>query len=291
MKVLVIGRHGQVAESLASIVQEMGDVDLVRVGRPDVDLEVEDALARAIAEARPNVVINAAAYTAVDRAESEESTAHRINADAPGEGAIAAAELGIPFIQLSTDYVFDGSGERAWREADPVEPINAYGRTKADGEAQVLAADPRHIVVRTSWVVSPFGHNFVKSMLRLAAERDEIAVVDDQRGCPTSALDLAKALLQLARRAVESEAAGIFHLAAAETASWADLAEHVMACSAEVGGPVARIRRVTSREFPTDAIRPSNSVLDCSKARDELGIWLPRWRDSTAAIVAAVVRK
>lgn len=288
MKVLAIGRHGQVAESLALVARDWPDVDLVRVGRPVVDLEVEGSLARAIANVTPEVVINAAAFTAVDRAESEESIAQRINADAAGEGAAAAARLGIPFIQLSTDYVFDGSGERAWREDDPVVPINAYGRTKADGESQVLSAAPRHIVVRTSWVVSPFSHNFVKTMLRLAGERDEIAVVNDQRGCPTSALDLAEALLQLASRAVAGGASGIYHIAASGDASWAELAEHVMHLSVKGGGPSATIRRIASSDFPTAARRPANSVLDCTKARAELGVALPHWKEAVEAIVGRV---
>lgn len=291
MRILVIGRQGQVAESLALAVRNRSGVELVTASRPDVDLEIEGSLGRAIEAAEPEIVINAAAFTAVDRAETEEAVARRINAYAAGEGAAAAAEIGVPFIQLSTDYVFHGSGKSAWRETDAVRPINAYGRTKAEGEAQVLVADARHAVVRTSWVVSPFGHNFVKTMLRLASERDEIAVVDDQRGCPTSALDLADGLLQLAPLAVTGKASGIFHLAARGTASWAELAEHVMQCSAAAGGPSASIRPIETADFPTPAVRPAHSVLDCGKAEKELGIVLPHWRDSVSNIVQILVSK
>jgi dTDP-4-dehydrorhamnose reductase len=290
VKILVSGRQGQVSQSLAQRVPSFSDIELVFVGRPEVDLGVEGSLARAIEEASPDLIINAAAFTAVDRAETEEQTAYRINADAAGEGALAAARVGAPFIQLSTDYVFDGAPGRAWRETDPVAPANAYGRTKAEGEEQVMAANARNVVVRTSWVVSPMGHNFVKTMLRLANERDEIAVVDDQRGCPTSALDLTSALIEVGRRAMDNEAQGIYHLAGAGEASWADLAEHVFRCSAEHGGPSANVRRIATADFPTPAVRPANSVLDCTKARKELGIVLPPWQESVANIVQTLAK-
>jgi dTDP-4-dehydrorhamnose reductase len=289
LKILVIGRRGQVAQCLALSAEGRGDVNLTCIGRPDVDLEVDGSLAREIESALPDLVINAAAYTAVDHAEEDEGRAWRINAEAAGEGARAATSLGIPFIYLSTDYVFDGSAGRAWREDDPLAPVNAYGRTKAEGERQVGAASPRHTIIRTSWVVSPFGHNFVKTILRLAAGQDEIAVVDNQRGCPTSALNLADALLEMGRRAIAGEASGIYHLAGAGEASWADLAEHVVQCSAEAGGRSAKVRRISSAEYLTPAPRPVNSVLDCTKARTELGIALPPWRDSVAKIVQVLV--
>jgi dTDP-4-dehydrorhamnose reductase len=289
VRILVTGKDGQVARSLAERAMARPDVDLVFVGRPELDLAVPGRLGRAIAEIAPDAVVNAAAYTAVDKAEEQEELAFRINADAAGDGAEAAAVLAIPFIQMSTDYVFAGEGTRPWREDDPVAPINAYGRTKAEGERRVLAASPLHAVVRTSWVISPFGHNFVKTMLKLARERREIAVVADQRGSPTSALDLADAILAFAQRSLAGDATGIWHLAGAGDASWADVATHVMAISAACGGPSAEIRSITSGDYPTLSKRPANSVLDCSKARELLRIELPDYEGSMASIVRRLV--
>lgn len=282
MRILVSGRDGQVARSLA----ERGPaIDWILAARPDCDLAEPGSFATAIAAARPDLVVNAAAYTAVDHAEDEEALAHRINADAAGEGAEAAARLDIPFIQLSTDYVFDGSGTRPWREDNPVAPLGAYGRTKAAGEAAVLSASPAHSVVRTSWLIGPFGHNFAKTMLRLAADRDTINVVADQHGCPTSTLDLADALIAFADHTVAGRAGGIWHLAGQGAVTWADLAEEIFAVSAAHGGPSARVNRIATADYPTPATRPANSVLDGAKARDTLGIALPDWRGGLRAFV------
>lgn len=285
MRILVTGRDGQIAASLAEQARLRPEIALEFAARPRVDLAIPGSLAAAIESARPDLVINAAAFTAVDRAEAEEALAFRINAEAAGEGAEMAGKLGIPFIQLSTDYVFDGTPGRPWREDDPIAPLSAYGRSKAEGERRVMAAFGNRCCVRTSWIVSPFGHNFVKTMLRLAAERDEIAVVADQRGRPTSALDLADALLELADRAVAGESAGLWHIANGGEASWAELAEETMRVSREAGGPHAAIRSIASADYPAPAPRPANSVLDCTKARDELGIELPDWRESVGKIV------
>lgn len=290
MRILVTGRDGQVARSLAERGATHPAHEMVFAARPELDLERPGAFALTIADISPDLVINAAAYTAVDRAEEEEALAHRINADAAGEGAAAAAHLGIPFLQLSTDYVFDGSGERPWREDDPVAPVNAYGRTKAAGEQAVLAASPAHAVVRSSWLVGPFGRNFAKTMLSLAADRDEIAVVDDQRGCPTSTLDLADALIAMADPAIEGRAGGIWHLAGRGESSWADLAEEIFRVSAASGGPAARVRRIATVDYPTPATRPANSVLDCTKARRELGIELTDWRPAIGTISERLLR-
>ena len=288
MKLLVTGRHGQLARSLVERAADHPGVTIITTSRPEADLSVPGQLAEAIRAAKPDLVINAAAYTNVDGAEDEPELALRINSDGAAEGAQAATAIGARFIQLSTDYVFDGRAERAWREDDPVAPINAYGRSKAGGEQQVLAAQPNAIVVRTSWVVSRFGQNFVRTMLRLAADRDEIGVVADQRGCPTSASELADALIALSRRALAGEAKGIYHLAGAGEASWADLAACVMSASAECGGPSASIRPISSSDFPTRATRPAFSVLDCSHAASELGIRLGPWQPAIRAIVASI---
>ncbi|WP_346774106.1 sugar nucleotide-binding protein [Sphingomonas sp. HDW15A] len=191
----------------------------------------------------------------------------------------------MPFVHLSTDYVFDGSGTRPWREDDPVSPLGAYGRTKAAGETVVVAASPTHSVVRTSWLVGPFGHNFARTILRLAADRDEIKVVADQHGCPTSSLDLADALIALADCAIAGRAGGIWHLAGQGTASWADLAEEIFTVSAAHGGPSAQVKRIATADYPTPAKRPANSILDGTKVRDALGIALPDWRVGVGAFV------
>ena len=282
MRILVSGREGQVARSLA---ERSPAINWVFAARPDCDLTKPGSFAAAIEGARPDLVINAAAYTAVDRAEEEEALAHRINADAAGEGAEAAARLGIPFIHLSTDYVFDGSGERPWREDDPVAPLGAYGRTKAAGEKAVLAASAAHSVVRTSWLIGPFGHNFAKTVLRLGADRDTFNVVADQRGCPTSTLDLADALIAFADHAIAGRASGIWHLAGQGTATWAYLAEEILTVSAAHGGPSARVNRIATADYAAPATRPANSVLDSTKAREILGIALPEWRAGVRAFL------
>lgn len=281
MSVLVVGRGGQLATALA----ELG---CATVGRPEVDLAVPGSLAAAIEQARPSVVINAAAYTAVDRAEQEPALAHRVNAEAAAEGASAAARIGAGFLYISTDYVFDGSKGEPYSEGDEPNPINAYGESKLAGEHMVRAVSPDAIIVRTSWVVSPFGHNFVRTMLRLAAERDRVSVVADQRGSPTSALDLAPALLALADR--WREVAGeTFHLANAGDASWHELAAVVMASSAARGGPSVPVDPIGTADYPTPARRAADTRLDCAKARQRLGLALPDWHGAVDAIVGRLL--
>lgn len=282
MKLLVTGRDGQLARSLAERAAVRGGIELLLAGRPETDLAVPGTFAAAILSQRPDVVINAAAYTAVDSAEEEPAFVFRINAEAAREGAEAAAQTGARFIQLSTDYVFDGSGTAAWCEDDPVRPLNVYGRSKAEGERLVQAASADHLVVRTSWLVSPFGKNFLKTMLQRASTQDEVAVVADQRGSLTSALDLADSLLKLA---LDGRASGILHLAGTGAATWADVAEQVFDACAALGGPTATVLRISSSHYTAGAVRPTNSVLDCSKARDALAVVLPDWHLATATII------
>ena len=196
MRVLVTGKHGQVATALLE--RARAGAELVMLGRPEFDLTEPATLAKAIVAAQPDVVINAAAYTAVDKAESEPDLAHRVNAEAAGAVAAAAAEIGAPILQLSTDYIFDGSLGRPYRENDPTAPLGVYGASKRAGEAAVIKANPRHAILRTAWVYAPFGANFVRTMLRLGETRDVVRVVADQQGCPTNALDIADALLAVA---------------------------------------------------------------------------------------------
>lgn len=292
MRLLVTGRNGQVARSLAERAAEWPDLELTFAARPEVDLSHAEELAAAIHRLRPDLVMNAAAYTEVDRAEEERELAFRINAEAAGEAAAAAARLGIPIIQLSTDYVFDGRASEPYDDDAPTGPINVYGASKLAGEEAVSAANSQHLILRTSWLVSPFGRNFVKTMLRLAEERDEIAVVDDQFGSPTSALELADALLRIADRWRDGDLAGVgqvLHLAGEGATSWAGLAEQVMQFSAARGGPSARIRRITTADYPTAAKRPAHSALDSSRFRQLFGFGLPAWQDQMKPLVARLL--
>ncbi|MBP0583501.1 dTDP-4-dehydrorhamnose reductase, partial [Labrys sp. LIt4] len=255
MRVVVTGREGQLAHALRAVGASCG-VDVVCLGRPELDLAEAARVWAALLASGADVIVNAAAYTAVDRAESEPEKAHAVNAAGAGLVGEAAWRLGVPIVHVSTDYVFDGTARRPYREEDRVCPLGVYGASKHEGELRVAAANPRHVICRTSWVCSPYGQNFVKTMLRLAGEREEVGVVADQVGCPTYALDLARALLEIARKVVGEDAAhsplfGVFHVAGSGEANWACLAEAVFAASAPAGGPSARVRRIATRDYPT----------------------------------------
>lgn len=275
MRILVVGRSGQVAQSM----KERGAPhhSVILAGRPDCDLTDEPCLRRAVDENAPGMIVNAAAYTAVDAAESDEAAAHALNAEGPGRLARLAADRHIPLIHLSTDYVFDGFADRPYREDDPVAPRSAYGRTKAAGEAAVAAEGGRAIIARTAWVYSPFGKNFVKTMLRVGATRDTLNVVDDQHGNPTCALDLADAIIALAERAERwPPGPDIVHMAAEGDTTWFHFARAIFAETPY--RPV--VNAITTAEYPTSAKRPANSRLDCSKLFELYGIRLPSWRTS-----------
>lgn len=289
-RIVVTGREGQLVRSL--IERAAGrDVELIALGRPDLDLDVPGAARAAISRARPDLVINAAAYTNVDAAEDEPDRAMRINSDAAGEIAAAAREAGAAMVQISTDYVFDGAASGPYAEDAATGPIGVYGRTKLAGERRVRAADSAAIVVRTAWVYSPFGRNFVRTMMTLARTRDTVGVVADQRGNPTSALDLADGLLALADRLARGDRATlgqVYHLAGTGAASWFDLARHVFATCAKLGLPTAEAKPVTTADYPTKAARPANSMLDCARFTADMGFAMPAWREATAATVARI---
>lgn len=291
MRIAVTGQQGQIVRSL--IERATGGVaEIIAVGRPRLDLTDPASIAGAIAATRPDAIISAAAYTAVDRAESEPDLARRINAQGAGAVAAAAHELAVPILHLSTDYVFNGSGDRPWREDDATGPLGVYGRTKLAGEQAVANAAPNHAIVRTAWVYGPFGANFVRTMLRLAAERDMVRVVADQTGNPSCSLDIADGLLRMARNLVENDQPdlrGIFHLAGADEASWADFAEAIFQHSSACGGPSAKVERIATAEFPTAATRPANSRLDCGKLSAIHGVALPSWRSALPEVVARLV--
>jgi dTDP-4-dehydrorhamnose reductase len=289
MKILVTGTEGQLARSFVERARLHPAIDLVAIGRPMLDMEVAASAAAAIADASPDVVINAAAYTAVDQAEDEPERAFRINADAAGEVAEAAARVGAAVIQLSTDYVFDGRGEGPYGEDAPVNPLGVYGRSKLAGEEQVRAANSRYAVVRTAWVYSPFGRNFVKSMMAAAGVRDRLTVVDDQWGSPTSALDLADGLLAMI------DAGGgwgeTYHLAGRGTATWCEFAREIMDQCAAMGLPHVPVDPIRTEDWPTPAARPHNSVLDSRKFEEAFGFAMPDWRISTRHVVERLARE
>lgn len=287
MRVAVTGREGQVARSLAEIGASRG-VEILPVGRPALDLQEPEGILPALSAVNPDVIVSAAAYTAVDKAESERELAFSVNGGGAGAVARAARSLDVPVIHLSTDYVFDGGGTTPYREDDPTGPVSAYGASKLEGERLVAAATPDHAIFRTAWVYSPFGGNFVKTMLRLGESRSEVGVVADQTGCPTSAHDIADAVLSAAERLVADRSPalrGIFHLTGSGEASWADFAEHVFSVAAALGRPPVTVRRITTADYPTPARRPANSRLSGEKLASVYGIRLPEWRSSTEAVV------
>ncbi|TJV24025.1 MAG: dTDP-4-dehydrorhamnose reductase [Mesorhizobium sp.] len=286
MRLVVTGRDGQVAASLLEAGQAAAGVEVIAIGRPQLDLARPDTVIEAIAAAKPDIVVSAAAYTAVDQAEDEPDLAFAVNAVGAGKVAQAAARLGVPVIHLSTDYVFDGTKDAAYVETDATAPRSVYGASKLAGEQAVASANPRHLILRTAWVYSPFGKNFVKTMLRLAADRDEIAVVADQWGNPTSALDIADAILHAAAQLHEGAGtSGIYHLAGTGETNWSGFARHILDTSRVLGGPWARVRDIATMDYPTKARRPANSRLSSAKFAAAFGWNAPEWRQSTEAVV------
>ena len=289
MRVLVIGREGQLARSLAERAPDW--VELLFAGRPECDLADPASLERTVAAARPDLILNAAAHTAVDRAEDEPELAEAVNAEGPAVLARAAKSAAAPLVHLSTDYVFNGTADRPYREDDATGPLGVYGRTKLAGEEGVRASGAAHAIVRTAWVYSPFGSNFVKTMLRLAETRDEVSVVADQVGTPTSALDLADGLFALIDAGRGGWNSATYHLAGTGETSWARLAEQVFASSGEQGGPTAAVRPIATADYPTRAARPANSRLDSGRFVRATGFRMPEWHESVAAVVARLLEQ
>ena len=290
MKILVVGGvDGQVASALAAI-REPG-LEIVVCGPPETDLTKPATLYAALTAVSPDVVICTGAYTAVDLAESNSELAQKINGEGPAILARACATAGIPIIHLSTDYVFSGDKASPYVETDATGPSGVYGRTKLSGEQGVIAAGGRHVILRISWVYDAHGKNFVRTMLRLAKTREEIGVVDDQHGRPTYAPDVADALVAVARH-LETDAcspSGVFHMTGqGEVCTWRTFAETIFALSAEQGGPVARVKAISTAEYPTPASRPANSALDCARLASVYGVSLPPWRESVARCVKVI---
>ncbi len=269
MTVLVIGKTGQVARELALL------PDVTCIGRDEADLTVPEQCSSAIHAYAPSAVINAAAYTAVDKAEEEGPLATLINGDTPGVMARACASLNIPYVQISTDYVFEGGGTAPWRPDDAPGPLGAYGRSKQRGEEKVRGVGGVHAILRTSWVVSAHGNNFVKTMLRLGADRDRLNVVADQIGGPTTARDIAGACHNIVHQLIESpDKSGTYHFSGAPDCSWADFARTIF----EIAGLSCDVTGIPSSAYPTPAIRPLNSRMDCTSTHTTFGIERPDWR-------------
>ena len=283
LKLLVFGRTGQVATELQRLAGP--DIAVAALGRDKADLADPESCAAAVLASDADVVINAAAYTAVDRAEQEEDLATLVNGTAPGAMARAAADRGLPFLHISTDYVFDGSKDAPWVEDDPPAPLGAYGRSKLAGERAVAEAGGQHAILRTSWVHAGHGKNFVRTMLGAGATRPKLTVVDDQIGGPTAAADIAGALVAIARAFAEGRGVtGIFHYCGAPATSWCGFAREILARADWIRTP--EIVEIRAEDWPTPAARPANSALECARIGSAYGIRQPDWRISLGPILA-----
>ena len=294
MRLLITGWQGQLARSLAEAATRRPEITALSIGRPALDLCARPSILRTLADNSPDLIVNTAAYTAVDKAETERDAAFALNRDGAGLLAEAAANRNIPIIHVSTDYVYDGAKPTPYIETDATAPINVYGASKLAGEQVVAAANPRHVILRTAWVHSPFGQNFVKTMLRLAETRPALTVVADQLGNPTYAPHLAEAILDIALRLrglpVGDPKFGLYHATGAGETSWHGLASAVFERSGALGGPVAQVSPIPSSSYPTPAKRPANSRLDCSRLAHVFGVRLPPWQEGAAACVTRLLQ-
>jgi dTDP-4-dehydrorhamnose reductase len=285
MKLLVLGAAGQIGHELCLRLWP-ADYQVAGFDRGEVDITRPESIAEAMRREGPGIVVNAAAYTAVDRAETEPELAWAINASGPGHLAAACKTAAIPLIHISTDYVFDGSKEGPYREDDPVNPLGIYGRSKEAGDRAVQEALTEHVILRTAWVYSAHGHNFVRTMLRLAAERPVLRVVADQIGSPTSAADVAAAIAAIVQRlAAGDEHWGTYHFAGGGSVTWHGFAEAIFELAAPWRGPPPKVEAITTAEYPTPARRPANSVLDCRLIGAAFGIEPRPWCEALAEVI------
>ena len=286
MRILLFGPNGQVGSELRALPWGNG-LDLVPISRDDADLSREGAAEAAVLREAPEIVVNAAAYTAVDKAESEPELARAVNGLSPGGMARACGELGIPMIHISTDFVFDGAKAGPYLEDDPPGPVSAYGQSKLDGEDAVRAALENHVIIRTAWVFSAYGNNFLKTMLRLGAERDELGIVDDQRGCPTSAGGIARAVRGVIDRMQRGETlvSGTFHYCGDDPVTWFGFANAIFESAGDRLPGGVTVKPIGTADYPTPARRPANSVMSCGKIRAVYGIEPDDWRRAVSVIV------
>jgi dTDP-4-dehydrorhamnose reductase len=282
-RVFVLGEHGQLAHWLGRECKLRGHV-VKLAGRATANITDLSALSAAIADFQPELVVNAAAYTAVEKAEDETDQAFLLNRDGAANAAAAALSVGAPLIHISTDYVFDGCKPSPYVETDATNPLSTYGTSKLAGEAAIAEVGNDFLILRTSWVYSLIGNNFVTTMLRLAKQRDEIGVVDDQWGAPTFAADLAEAIISIGEALLtasdRSSLTGVYNITGAGETTWYRFAQAIMQSSADRGGPSCRVRAITTREYQSGVKRPANSRLDCSKLARAFGIRLPSWESS-----------
>lgn len=301
MKILLFGSNGQVGWQLRRSLSVLGEVVALDRGSQPLcgDLRDAEGVAASVARVAPDVVVNAAAYTAVDRAEDEQDLAFAVNGAAAEALATAAAKQGAWLVHYSSDYVYDGSGERPWRETDPTGPLGAYGRSKLAGDEAVVRGTPRHLVLRTSWVFDSWGQNFARSILKAASARDELTVVADQWGAPTRAALIADvtahALRALSTSPQPQRLAGVYHLAAGGFTNWHGYAQLLLQEAAARGWPLRataeRVKPIASSEYPVRARRPQNSRLDTSRLREAFGLSLPPWQDGVRAVVAELAQQ
>jgi dTDP-4-dehydrorhamnose reductase len=291
MKILVAGAQGQLARALAEAARRHGSHQVVALGRPQLDLLDHATIAKAMADLEPDLLVNAAAYTAVDKAESDMETAFAVNRDGAGALAAAARASDIPITHVSTDYVFDGRKIGAYVETDATNPLGVYAKSKLEGELAVASANPRHLILRTAWLYAPYGANFLRTMLRLARERPELRVVDDQHGQPTYVPHLAEAILAIAKALSNKQGQGrwgTYHIAAGGETTWHGFAGAIVRAGARLGTPQVPVIPITTAEYPTLAARPANSRLDCSKLERTFGVRLPHWQQGLAACIAEI---
>jgi len=286
LRILISGQHGQVSQALQQSLKDLGE--LIVLGREQLDLSRPESIGEVVRRIQPDLIINAAAHTAVDQAESEPDLAFAINATSPGVFAQEAAALGIPFIHYSTDYVFDGSKDGTWNEHDAPNPLGVYGKSKLAGEQAITAAGGQSLILRTSWVYSLTGRNFLLTMQRLLQEREKLTIVADQIGAPTWAGTIAQSTRQLIERWREGRpgAWGVYHLTASGETSWFGFAQAIGEQLVKDGKPCAVLEPTPSSAYPTPAVRPLNSRLDCSRLQREWGVSQPDWHDAMLECLA-----
>jgi dTDP-4-dehydrorhamnose reductase len=287
--ILLTGGTGQVGSAFQGLAPD--GFEIVAPGRDLLDMADPDSIAAFVASRSWAAAINPAAYTAVDKAEADPLNAWKINTLGPGALAYATAQAGIPLIQLSTDYVFDGGKPTAYVEDDPIAPVSVYGASKAGGELAVRTGNPRHVILRTAWVVSPYGSNFIKTMLRLAENRDHLTVVNDQHGCPTGAADIAQALAVITARLIDDpqSPSGTYHFVNAGEATWCGLAREVFALAQARGLTVPTVEAIPTSAYPTPARRPANSRLDTTKLTRDFGVEPRDWRTAVSEVVETLL--
>jgi dTDP-4-dehydrorhamnose reductase len=282
MKLLLFGANGQVGSEIVKQAQA-AELDLVACTRTQVDITNQQSVADIIASQQPSIVINAAAYTAVDQAENDQELAYAVNALAPGYIASTCAEAGIPLLHISTDYVFDGNKAGSYKESDAAQPLNCYGRSKLDGENAIRERLAQHIILRTSWVFGAVGNNFIKTIVRLAKEREQLKVVDDQHGCPTPAAGIAGALLVMSKAIDSSDesAWGTYHYCGSPPTTWYSFTQKIVAIAQDyLTLKLQQLLPIPTEQYPTPAPRPRNTVLQCDKIQEQFGLQAPDWEQA-----------